>query len=73
MTVALKYAPASTLAPLHYLEIISAVFLGYMVFGDFPNWMTWAGIVVIVGSGIYVIHRERLTAAQIRAELPADI
>jgi drug/metabolite transporter (DMT)-like permease len=73
MTVALKYAPASTLAPLHYLEIISAVFLGYMVFGDLPNWMTWAGIVVIVGSGIYVIHRERLTAAQIRAELPADI
>lgn len=73
MTVALKYAPASTLAPIHYLEIITAVILGYLVFGDFPNWLTLAGIGVIVASGLYVIHRERVTAAQARAELPPDI
>ena len=64
MTVALRYAPASTMAPLHYLEIVTAVFLGYAVFGDFPNALTWAGIAVIVASGLYVIHRERITAAQ---------
>ncbi len=73
MTVALKYAPASTLAPIHYLEIITAVLLGYVVFGDFPNAMTFAGIGVIVASGLYIIHRERMTAAQARAVLPADI
>ncbi|WP_233557246.1 DMT family transporter [Gemmobacter lutimaris] len=62
MTYALKFAPSATLAPLHYFEIVVAVALGYLVFGDFPNAMTWAGIVVITGSGLYVIWRERLGA-----------
>jgi drug/metabolite transporter (DMT)-like permease len=73
MTVALKYAPASTLAPLHYLEIVTAVALGYFVFGDFPNLLTWAGIIIIVASGLYIIHRERLMLAQARAILPTEI
>ena len=62
MTYALKYAPSATLAPLHYSEIVTAVILGYLIFGDFPNAMTWAGIAVIVSSGLYIIHRERLAA-----------
>jgi drug/metabolite transporter (DMT)-like permease len=62
MTYALKYAPSATLAPLHYSEIVVAVALGYLIFGDFPNPMTWAGITVIVASGLYMIHRERLSA-----------
>ena len=73
MTVALKFAPASTLAPIHYLEIITAVFLGYIVFSDFPNTLTWVGIAVIVASGLYVIHREHITSQRNRAALPADI
>lgn len=67
MTYALKYAPSATLAPLHYSEIVVAVALGYLIFGDFPNALTWAGIAVIVSSGLYIIHRERLTARQTRA------
>ncbi|WP_444666725.1 DMT family transporter [Cereibacter changlensis] len=62
MTYALKFAPSATLAPLHYLEIVAAVGLGYAVFGDFPNAMTWAGIGVITGSGLYIIARERAVA-----------
>ena len=67
MTYALKYAPSATLAPLHYSEIVVAVALGYLVFGDFPNPMTWAGIAVIVASGLYIIHRERI-AAQVKRQ-----
>lgn len=67
MTYALKLAPSATLAPLHYLEIVSAATLAYLVFGDFPNAWTWTGIGVIVASGLYIIHRERVTAAQARA------
>lgn len=70
MTYALKFAPSSTLAPLHYSEIVAAVILGYVVFHDFPNPLTWAGIVVIVGSGLYVIHRERVQARAHRAPAP---
>ena len=73
MTMALKCAPASTLAPLHYLEIVTAVTLGYLVFGDFPNALTWAGIAIIVASGLYIIHRERVTLHQARAVLPPEI
>jgi drug/metabolite transporter (DMT)-like permease len=62
MTYALKYAPSATLAPLHYSEIVVAVILGYLIFGDFPNAMTWAGIAIIVSSGLYIIHRERMSA-----------
>ena len=58
MTVAMKYAPASTLAPLHYLELVMAVALGYLIWGDFPNLLTWGGIALIVGSGLYIIAHE---------------
>lgn len=61
MTYALRFAPSSTLAPLHYAEIVPAVLFSYLVFDDFPNLLTWAGIVIIVGSGLYVIHRERIS------------
>ena len=70
MTYALKYAPSATLAPLHYSEIIMAVILGYLIFDDFPNVMTWAGIAVIVSSGLYIIHRERLAARIRRPAMP---
>ena len=70
MTYALKYAPSATLAPLHYSEIITAVILGYLIFSDFPNPMTWAGIAVIVASGLYIIHRERL-GARLKRQSPA--
>jgi drug/metabolite transporter (DMT)-like permease len=73
MTMALKFTPASTLAPIHYLEILPAILLGYLVFGDFPNTLTWIGIAIIVGSGLYIIHREQRVAARIRAARPADI
>ncbi|MBN2631436.1 MAG: DMT family transporter [Rhodobacteraceae bacterium] len=62
MTYALKFAPSATLAPLHYLEIVAAVALGYWIFGDFPNALTWAGIAVITASGLYIIYRERIAA-----------
>lgn len=62
MTYALRYAPSATLAPLHYLEIVSAAALGYVIFNDFPNLLTWIGIGIIILSGLYIIHRERITS-----------
>lgn len=70
MTFALRLAPASTIAPFHYSEILGAVALGYLVFGDFPNLLSWLGILIITGSGLYLIHRERI-AAQRRKAPPA--
>lgn len=59
---ALQRVDAGLIAPLQYLEIIGATAYGFLFFGDFPDAMTWLGIAVIVGSGIFVFHRERVTA-----------
>lgn len=56
---AYRAAPASTLAPLQYLEIVSATAFGWWVFGHFPNGLKWLGIAIIIASGLYVIWRER--------------
>lgn len=56
---AYRVAPASVLAPLQYLEIVSATLFGWLVFGDFPDPIKWLGIAIIIGSGLYIVWRER--------------
>jgi drug/metabolite transporter (DMT)-like permease len=70
VTYALKFAPASTTAQLHYSEIASSVLFGYLVFGDFPNRLAMLGITVIILAGFYVIYRERLVTRQNRGPAP---
>lgn len=62
MTWSLRYAPSATLAPMQYLEIPFATVLGFIVFGDLPNPVAAAGILITVIAGLYVILRERATA-----------
>ena len=59
---AFRHAEAGLLAPFQYLEIIGATAAGYLVFGEFPDGMTWVGIAVILASGLYVVYRERSRA-----------
>ena len=56
---AYRSAPASTLAPLQYLEIVTTTIFGWLVFRDFPDPLKWLGIAIIVGSGLFIIWRER--------------
>ena len=51
---ALQCAPASTVAPYLYGELIGATLLGFAIFGDFPDFWTWTGAAIIVASGLYV-------------------
>lgn len=55
---AFRLAPASVLAPLNYMEIVSATLLGYLIFGDFPDALRWLGIAIIVFSGLFIFWRE---------------
>lgn len=59
---AFQRAPAGLLAPFQYIEIFGATLLGLFIFGDFPDALTWVGVGIIVGSGLYVFHRERKIA-----------
>ncbi len=51
---AYRLAPASMLAPFIYLQIVAAAVLGWLVWGDFPDALTWLGIAVVCGSGIAI-------------------
>ncbi|WP_299810974.1 DMT family transporter [uncultured Roseibium sp.] len=59
VVAAFQRGSASLLAPLQYIEIVSATLFGYLVFSDFPDGPTWLGIALIVGSGLYITYRER--------------
>ena len=59
MVHAYQRAPVAILAPFQYVEIISATLLGYFIFNDFPDLLTWCGVAAIVSSGMYVFYRER--------------
>ncbi len=61
---AYRLASIGILAPFQYVEIIGATVLGLIVFNEFPDITTWFGVSVIVGSGMYVFHREARLAAQ---------
>jgi drug/metabolite transporter (DMT)-like permease len=49
-----QMATAAQLAPYGYAEIVSAIFFGLIVFGDWPEPIVWLGIVIIVASGVVV-------------------
>ena len=66
ISYALKFTSSTILAPLHYLEIVSAVFFGFLVFGDIPDKTAFLGMVVIVLSGIYIFFREQFLQKQSR-------
>jgi drug/metabolite transporter (DMT)-like permease len=62
---AFEMAPAATLAPYAYTQMVWAILLGYVVFGDFPDTITLVGIAVIVSAalGISLADARRRPAA----------
>ena len=66
VVMAINRAPASLLAPFGYTEIIAATALGWYIFGDWPDVVSWLGIVTIVFSGMYVFVREDQAARSTR-------
>ena len=52
--------PASLLAPFSYSTMIWSTLAGYLMFGAIPVSTTWLGAAVVIASGLYVLHRERV-------------
>lgn len=55
---AMRNGELSTVAPFRYTIILFALFYSYVVWGQVPNALAFAGIALVVGSGIYVFRRE---------------
>ena len=64
MTWSLRYAPASTLASMQYLEIPIATLVGWMIFNELPNTLASLGIGLTVAAGLYAILREHTAAKE---------
>jgi len=67
---AYRLAPASTIAPFLYMQILTMVAFGFAVFGDLPDVWTLAGAAVIVASGVYLVQRERTVAREMADAAP---
>lgn len=52
LLMAYRIGTASAIAPMVYFQLLAATALGWGVFGDLPDTMTWAGLMVIVASGV---------------------
>jgi len=60
-----RWAPASALAPFLYGQLVAVTVIGYLVFGDLPDVWTITGAGIVVASGIYLLHRERMTRREV--------
>lgn len=68
VVLAFRYADASVLAPFSYTQLVWVSVLGFFVFGEIPDLWTIAGAAVIVCSGLYTAHRERVRRLQTPVE-----
>lgn len=67
LIVAHRGAPPVVLAPFMYTQLLWVMALGYFIFGDLPNAWTATGALVVVASGLYLLHRERQVGKAVTA------
>lgn len=56
---AFRFAEASVLSPLIYLELVGTTVFGFLVFGQLPSLVTWLGIGLVVAGGLGLIQRHQ--------------
>lgn len=54
-----RFTPAYILTPFIYTQLIWMSLFGYLVFGDVPDRFTLIGGTIVIGSGLYLLMRER--------------
>ena len=68
---AFRQTDVSVVSPFRYSNVLFAILLGFLIFGEVPDLLVLAGIALIVGSGIYTFHRESVRARAAAARVPA--
>jgi len=62
LILAFQRAPASALTPFTYIQVVFATLIGWLVYDDFPDALTLAGMALIAGSGLLLTWHERRRA-----------
>ncbi len=60
MVMTLRLGEIAVSAPFRYVNVLFSIFSGVVVFGEIPDLWALAGMALIVASGLYTIHRERM-------------
>jgi drug/metabolite transporter (DMT)-like permease len=71
ITIAFRCAPVSVVAPFDYMALVYGFILGFMFFDEVPDAYLIVGGLVVVASGIYIVHRETVVARQRHRAQPA--
>jgi len=64
LTRAFQLGEASMIAPLEYTGLVWVIGWDLLFWGVLPDQVTWLGAAIIVASGLYLLHRERLNRVQ---------
>ena len=60
MVEAFRRSPAAVLAPFEYSTIVWGVLFGFMIWREVPSGWVAAGATIVIASGLYLLHRERI-------------
>jgi drug/metabolite transporter (DMT)-like permease len=69
LTEAFRIAPPSLVAPFEYTSLLWAMLFGFFVWGDVPTMLVLVSSAVVIASGVYVLHEERVSQRRNR-EVP---
>ena len=68
---AYRLGQASVVAPFEYTSLPFALIVGYYIWGDWPDWITFAGSGLIIFSGLLIVYLEN--RANRRLPVPVQI
>jgi len=68
---AFKAGEMSAVAPFEYMRLPFAVFVGWLIWGEMPVIWTYVGASIVIGSALYIAHREHQLARERRRAAPA--
>ncbi len=66
IVAAVRLGEIGAIAPFRYSGLLWALLLGWLLFGEFPRWITLAGAAVVVATGLFTFYRERQIARAAR-------
>jgi drug/metabolite transporter (DMT)-like permease len=70
IVIAFRGVDVSAIAPFRYTLLLWAGICGYFAFGEVPDRFAIFGSALIVGSGLYALHREVVRRRMLAADVP---
>ena len=61
---AYRISKAGVIAPFEYVALPFSIFWSITIFGDWPDYQTWLGIVMIAGAGLFVVFSEAVQGSR---------